>query len=304
VFRFFQATVFNRQMGVNVGFTVDAAGDIERRNMESFMLAFDSNHRPIVGQQATLSPTSGVDADAHVDLILDRADAGECDAVVKGIVAGEERGWVYDGSGQFSSDRAADGTVSEAALRALADTAGQELTFTAVPEGEGTRIGIDRDLDGFADTDEVDGGSDPADIASLPCTTTESPFVFRKAAFKDSRGKLAITAEVTLTTPYAGTAVSVAALDGGGTFFSQGIAGSSFEQNAAGNSWSFKADKGVTGVTRVKVKEGKDPGTYRVTVKTNAAWTPPGADETIATTSVELQVYDECFVGPATKITD
>jgi DNA-binding beta-propeller fold protein YncE len=301
VFRFFQATVFNPNANPNqVGF----ANDVERRNMESFMLAFDSNHRPIVGQQATLSPTSGVDADTRVDLILDRADAGECDAVVKGIVAGEERGWVYAGSGQFTSDREADGSVAEATLRALADTAGQELTFTAVPTGEGVRIGIDRDLDDFGDSDEVDGGSNPADAGSLPCTESTPAFLYKKAALKDSRGKLSMTAEITLAQPFAGNTISVAALDGGGTFFSQAIEGSSLVLNNAGNTWSFKAAKGVTGITRLKIKEGRDPGEYRVTVKTNEAWTAPGADETIATTTVELQVYDECFSGLATKITD
>jgi YVTN family beta-propeller protein len=302
VFRFFQATVFNPAGAPfnNPGFPNDA----DRRDMESFMLAFDSNHRPIVGQQATLSPSSGGDADTRVDLILDRADAGECDAVVKGIVAGEERGWLYEGGGQFSSDRAEDGLVTEVALRALADTAGQELTFTAVPEGEGLRIGIDRDLDGFGDIDEVDGGSDPTDASSLPCTTTTSAFVYKKAALKDSRGKLMITAEVALTTPYLFYQVSVAARDAGGTFFSQLVPGDSFGQTTSSTMWTFKADRGVTGITRVKIKESKIPGTYRVTVKTNEAWTPPGADETIATTDVELQIYDECFVGPATKITD
>jgi hypothetical protein len=38
--------------------------------------------------------------------------------------------------------------VSDANLRALAQTAGQELTYTAVPPGAGVRAGIDRDLDG------------------------------------------------------------------------------------------------------------------------------------------------------------
>jgi DNA-binding beta-propeller fold protein YncE len=300
VFRFFQATVFNPSMGNPGGF----ANDTERRDMESLMLAFDSNHRPIVGQQATLSPTSGVDADTRVDLILDRADAGECDAVVKGIVAGEERGWVYEGAGQFSSDREGDGLVAEAALRALADTAGQELTFTAVPEGEGERIGVDRDLDGFGDIDEVDGGSNPADAGSLPCTESTPGFLYKKAAFKDSRGKLGITAEVTLVGTYAGETISVAALDGGGTFFSQAIEGSSLVLNNAGNTWSFKAAKDATGITRFKIKEGRDPGTYKVTVKTKEGWTAPGADETIATTTVELQIHDECFSGLATKITE
>jgi YVTN family beta-propeller protein len=299
IFRFFQATVFNPSGGS--GFPNDA----ERREMENFMLIFDSNHRPIVGQQSTLSPSSGADADTRVDLLLESADDAECDVVVKGVVAGEERGWVYDGSGQYSSDRAADGTIADAALRALADTAGQELTFTAVPVGEGERIGIDRDLDGFGDIDEVDGGSDPADSEDLPCTVSIGPgFVYRKAAIKESKGKFALTADITLPAPYAPSILSLALLDGGGTFFSEAVPASSFVVSSKGNSWSFKAPRGATGVIRAKIKEGRDPGSYRVTVKTKSAWTPPGADETIATTQVELQVYDGCFEGPATKITD
>jgi len=300
VFRFFQATVFN-PAGMplpNVGFV----NDTERRNMESLMLAFDSNHRPIVGQQATLSPTSGGDADTRVDLILDRADAGECDAVVKGVVAGEERGWFYEGAGQFSSDRAADGLIAEAALRTLADTAGQELTFTAVPTGEGERIGIDRDLDGYGDIDEVDGGGDPADALSIPCTTSSPAFVFKKASLKESKGKLQISAEVTLSTPFAGGLVTVEASDGDGVIFSGNIDGAAFELNNSGTTHKFKAPRGTTGIVRAAVKQLKTPGSYRVTLKTDAAWAAPGADETTATTNVDLQVFEDCFEGPATKV--
>ena len=48
LFRFHNATVF-------FGFT----GDAQRRQMEQFMLAFDSNLAPIVGQQTTLTATNG-----------------------------------------------------------------------------------------------------------------------------------------------------------------------------------------------------------------------------------------------------
>ena len=305
VFRFFQATVFNRAVGgplPNVGFTVDAAGDIERRDMESFMLAFDSNHRPIVGQQATLSLTSGGDADARVDLILDRADAGECDAIVKGVIEGEERGWYYEGSGQFSSDRASDGLVTEAALRLLADAAGQELTFTAVPTGEGERIGIDRDLDGHGDTDEVDVGSDPANVLSIPCATTQTGVVFQRASLKESRGKLQLKAEVTLATAFAGGIVAIDAVDSDGKIVFGGVDAASFTVNASGTVYKFKAPKGTAGVTRATVKQMNTPGLYRISIKTDAAWAVPGADETITTTDVTLRVVDECFEGPATKV--
>jgi sugar lactone lactonase YvrE len=305
VFRFFQATVFNHTTGgplPNPGFTVDPAGDAERRDMESFMLAFDSNHRPIVGQQATKSPTSGADADTRIALILNRADAGECDAIVKGVVAGEERGWFYEGSGQFSSDHAADGLVTESALLALAGTAGQELTFTATPVGEGERIGIDRDLDGYGDADEVAGGGDPADPLSLPCTTTEPAFIYKKSSLKDSKGKLQITAELSLATAFTGSQVSVTATDGGGVIFSGLVDGASFTVNGSGTTYKYKAPKDATGITRITVKAAKTLGDYKVIIKTDTAWTPPAADETIATTSVKLQILDECFDGPATKV--
>ncbi len=51
---------------------------------ESFMLAFDSNLAPIVGQQVTLTAGSGADVHARIDLLEARAAAGECDLVVHG----------------------------------------------------------------------------------------------------------------------------------------------------------------------------------------------------------------------------
>jgi len=42
-----------------------------------------------------------------------------------------------------------------------------------VPEGSETRIGIDRDLDGVLDRDELDGCSDPADAGSVPGDWTD-----------------------------------------------------------------------------------------------------------------------------------
>jgi hypothetical protein len=37
-----------------------------------------------------------------------------------------------------------------------------------VPPGEGYRVGIDRDADGFADGDELIAGTNPADPSSYP----------------------------------------------------------------------------------------------------------------------------------------
>jgi hypothetical protein len=42
------------------------------------------------------------------------------------------------------------------------------LTYTCVPAGEGVRIALDRDGDGFADADEIAHGTNPADPTSHP----------------------------------------------------------------------------------------------------------------------------------------
>jgi len=54
LFRFFHATVFSSTNGIggsNVGFQTEQ----QRRDVEQFMLGFDTNLAPAVGQQATLS---------------------------------------------------------------------------------------------------------------------------------------------------------------------------------------------------------------------------------------------------------
>jgi hypothetical protein len=296
VFRFFQATVFND--GGMTGFQSNA----ERRDMESLMLAFDSNHRPIVGQQATLRSDSAADAGTRIDLMIARAEAGECEVVAKGLVAGEVRGFVYVGAGNWTSDRSMDGVLTTATIKGYASTPGQDITFTAVPVAEGERIGIDRDLDSFGDTEEVDGASDPSDPESLPCLTTENGFVYRKAGLKDERGRLQVIADVSLSSSFDSSTLQVIAMDDDGEIVSETLDGSSFVQNTAGTVWKYKAPKGSTGIVRATVKQSKTPGMYRVSVKTDAAWTAGAADEDELSTTVTLHVSADCFVGPATIV--
>ncbi len=138
----------------------------QRTDLESFMMEFDSNMAPIVGQQVTLTlANAGVMAVTNrLNLMETRAAAvpTECDVVVKGTVLGEQRGWYRQASGNYRSDRAAELLLSSAAMR-LQVAVGQDLTYTCVPPGSGVRIGVDRDEDGLFDRDEIDGGSDPAD---------------------------------------------------------------------------------------------------------------------------------------------
>jgi YVTN family beta-propeller protein len=151
-----------------VGIPVTPESTQAKKDMEAFMLAFDSNLAPIVGQQVTLTASNPSAAGPRIDLLTARANAGECDLVAKGRVAGNEVGYLYQGNGLFTGDRQAMALVPSLALRALVVTSADVLTYTCTPPGSGVRIGIDRDLDGFRDGDERTAGSDPANPNSTP----------------------------------------------------------------------------------------------------------------------------------------
>ncbi|HLJ47414.1 MAG TPA: hypothetical protein VKU01_15465 [Bryobacteraceae bacterium] len=143
IFRFHGAAVFVQSVFNPGGIPANAAGQKIRRQLEAFLLAFDSNLAPIVGQQITLSQTNGDAAGPRVDLFESRALAGECDLVVKGRVDGVSAGFLYDTT-QSAFVRSQTGDVlSDSDLRALAQNPGSELTFTCVPPGSGVRISND-----------------------------------------------------------------------------------------------------------------------------------------------------------------
>ena len=146
----------------------------QRNQLQDFVFAFDTNVAPVVGQQITVSPTNSATVGARVDLLLARAAAGECDVIVKGVVSGVERGGYRLSNGSFQMDRASD-VRTEAQVRALAATTGQELTYTAMPPGSGPRAGVDRDSDGVFDRDELDAGANPAASPTPVPTPTPTP---------------------------------------------------------------------------------------------------------------------------------
>jgi DNA-binding beta-propeller fold protein YncE len=151
----------------NGGLLTGAAGELQRRQIEAFMLASPTNLAPIVGQQITLASSSPAATRARVDLLRQRADAGECELIAKAEIADTEAGFLYVGSGRFKTDRRALPAIPEVALRGLAKL-GHPVTFTCVPLGSGERIAVDRDGDGAWDGDERAGHTDPADPASRP----------------------------------------------------------------------------------------------------------------------------------------
>jgi hypothetical protein len=149
-------------------------GATEAAQLEQFMLVADTNLKPMVGQQVTLTTTNAAASNTRLNDMIAQAAAGACDLVVKGVLAGEQRGWRRLAGGAFQSDRGNDPTLTDAQLRAHAATAGQERTYHCTPPGSGLRLGVDRDEDGFFDRDELDAGSDPADPSSIPSGPTTS----------------------------------------------------------------------------------------------------------------------------------
>jgi len=148
VFRFLSATAFNPTS--NSGFP-QTNPDETRRDVEQYLLAFDSDLAPIVGQQVTLTNDNSAAVGPRIDLLIARAAAPftskalngavtECDLVAQVVQNGRVMGYLYDPvANNFIPD---DGSaeISDASLRALAAAPGQEVTYTAATPGSGARL--------------------------------------------------------------------------------------------------------------------------------------------------------------------
>jgi len=137
----------------------------EQETVSAFLLASDTNFKPIVGQQVTLSHQSGAEVDDRLALMHARADLGECDLVAKARLLFIDYGLLYEG-GSYTPSFSALPSFSVAEVEQLADLT--PVTYTCVPPGSGERIGLDRDGDGYRDGDEWLAYSDPADPWDVP----------------------------------------------------------------------------------------------------------------------------------------
>lgn len=133
--------------------------DQKRRQVVEFVMAIDSELAPIVGQQVTLSASTGADSDARLDLLIERAlvksPRPECDLIAKGVLSNEPRGFLLDESGIFQSDRDGE-SYSVNRLKSLIGQDANAFTFTCVPPGSGARMGIDEDNDGTPNANDRD----------------------------------------------------------------------------------------------------------------------------------------------------
>jgi len=148
MFRFFNALVFHPQL--TVGFP-QSNPDATRRNVEQYVLAFDTDLAPIVGQQVTLTSSNSAAVGPRITLFEQRANASftskllggtvkECELVARVAQGGTIKGFLFNPSTSLFVPAGGGTSLSDSALRALAATAGQEVTFTCVPTGSGSRI--------------------------------------------------------------------------------------------------------------------------------------------------------------------
>lgn len=156
------------------GFPSGVEGLPLRRAVEAFLFAFDTNLKPIVGQQITITRRNSEQTRARRALMVEQARAGNCDLVARlpltpahfgsrhgmpddllmpSFAETFPLGFVYQ-QGRFVSNSRVLGSVAENDLWLWAYVSGNPLTLTCVAPGSGTRIGIDRDSDGILDLDE------------------------------------------------------------------------------------------------------------------------------------------------------
>ncbi len=120
----------------------------------------------LVGRQLTLGAAPTPAQTTTLTQFTGQADPNRVGLVANGRAGGILRGYMYLGANAWQSDRASSTTTTNALTNGAAP--GSEITFTVVPRLSQTRIGIDRDLDGWYDRDEIDLGADPTNATRYP----------------------------------------------------------------------------------------------------------------------------------------
>jgi len=132
-----------------------ANNQTDKRNLEAYVLCFDTGTAPAVGYTRTLTAANVGSAAAQSDwnMLQGQASAGNIDLIAKGTLNGQVHGLLYNpAANNYQTDTTGLGPFTQTQLTSMIQ-AGDTLTFMGVPPGSGQRMGIDRDLDGVLDGD-------------------------------------------------------------------------------------------------------------------------------------------------------
>ena len=150
----------------NQGF-VGIPDEPTRQGLVDYLMEFDSDLAPIVGQQITLNASTTGFVEPRIDLLLSRArtpftsrilggEVTECDLIAQGVIDSQQRGFFYHRDDRhFISDRVAEAPVAPNTLFNLARANNNSLTFTCTVPGQGWQLALDNNLDGNLNGDEV-----------------------------------------------------------------------------------------------------------------------------------------------------
>jgi YVTN family beta-propeller protein len=178
LFKFISRSVFGP-------FSTDA---VIKRNLSAFVQCFDTGTAPAVGYARTITSNNVTSATVSNDwsLLETQTKGGtNCDLIVKGIVDGRRAGFVYQpASTNYRPDKVllAPLTRSNFVAKVLA---GGTITIMGVPVGLGTRMGIDRNVDGVLDGDTPQPAVRIARVATnaiVAWPTNASGFVLEASA--------------------------------------------------------------------------------------------------------------------------
>lgn len=126
-----------------------------KRNLEAFVLSFDTGTAPAVGYGRTVTVSNLTAASLTNDwnLLEGQAAATNLDLVVKGTIDGKQRGLLYQpGPNHYTTDQTGLGPFTRAQLAAKI-SAGDTLNLLGVPPGAGARMAIRRNPAAVLDGD-------------------------------------------------------------------------------------------------------------------------------------------------------
>ena len=150
-------------------FSTDA---VRKRNLNAFLLCFDTGMAPAVGYTRTVTAANVSNAAVAGDwtVLEGQARSGNIDLIVKGTVDGQRMGLLYNAtSNNYQADRTGAGPFTQAQLKSKIQ-AGDTLSMMGVPPGSGVRMGIDRNLDGTLDGDTSPPASVVLHVADMLTT--------------------------------------------------------------------------------------------------------------------------------------